>query len=138
MLFFFCRAMDFFQCCHGSQKSPFASLLANQLVASESELARDHAGQSEFFVPISRFQTYYLPLQYCYRQLTVSIVSIELVSAIYPFSDWLTILCLAVIRLFTDLITNSNHLQITTVTPVCTLQMIMHWCCHEHFLEIDR
>ena len=66
------------------------SILANQLVASESERARDHCqsdayGQSEFFVQ--------------------------------SFSDWLTILCLAVFRLITDVITNSNYLQTQTVSP---------------------
>ena len=37
---------------------------------------------------------------------------------IEPFSDWLTMLYLAVFRLFTDLITNSTRFQTQIVTPV--------------------
>ena len=57
---------DFIYWCHGLslQRNDLAitsvtSLLANQPVASESERARDQvpsAGQSEFFVPVSRLQ----------------------------------------------------------------------------------
>ena len=53
-----------------------ASLLANELVASDSERAYDQSqseatGQSELFVPVSRHRIYFNLL---YRQLTVNIV----------------------------------------------------------------
>ena len=67
-----------------------------------SKCGRDPAGQSQFVVPVSPLQTF--NRLYCYIHSTISTV----VSAM-AVPELLTILCLPVFRLFTDLITNSNR-----------------------------
>ena len=81
------------------------SLLANQPVASESGHARDRCLRAVVTPQVN---------------LSFSFLSRVPRHLNYSFSDWLTILCLAVFTLFTDLITNSNCLQIQTVTPGLT------------------
>ena len=81
---------------------------------SRSKCSRDPVGQTEVFVPVSLLRKF--NWIYSYRQLAVRIV----VSAIAVFwlIDDVIGAYLAVFRLFTDLITNSNRLQTQIVTPV--------------------
>ena len=65
--------------CHSLSLSGSTLQLPRHWPISRSNRSHDLAGQSEFFVPVSRLQTFYL--LHGYRQLTVNIV----VSAIAVF-----------------------------------------------------
>ena len=89
-------------------------------MGADATSCQPHTGQSEFFVPVLRLQTLkkidFIPI-YIDRALTTS-RSLSLRHSHFQTGWQPYLLCLAVFRLFTGLITNSNRLPTQTVTLV--------------------
>ena len=79
--------------------------LANQPVASEPERARNQCLRAAVTPQVNLSFSF---VSHVFRHLIYFIAE-------YSFSEWLTVFCLAVFTLFTDLISNSNCLQTQTV-----------------------
>ena len=89
-------------------------------MGADATSCQHHTGQSEFFVPVLRLQTLkkidFIPI-YIDRALTTS-RSLSLRHSHFQTGWQPYLLCPAVFRLFTGLITNSNRLPTQTVTLV--------------------